>query len=171
MNWLRDHMRDHLGKANSITFDNVATLSRAPTTTKDPPPSALDLADQAVAVISKIRDRAEETEIYAQALAESAIEKLRQGEERIQSAEAERDAALQELSKVNRKLGGVQEELIQGRSRLASVDAQLKKAEEQLRAAEIRAINAEKAVRLIEQAIRMQLVEPNKNMRQRAFTA
>jgi chromosome segregation ATPase len=52
---------------------------------------AIELVNQAIAEMKRIEKRAQETEQYAQAIAEKAVESLRIADERIQQLEAERN--------------------------------------------------------------------------------
>ena len=59
-------------------------------TTQQHTSSALDLVSQVASIIRELQERAAETEARARALAESAIERLRQAETRINDAETAR---------------------------------------------------------------------------------
>jgi len=160
MNWLREHMRDHIANSASIDSpENILKFPRdAPASSRNGASAALGLVAQAAEVIRSIEDRAVLTEARAKNLAESAIEKLKFAEARIQSAETARRAAEEVLRKVSAQLEVAEEERNRTRSLIAAATAQLTNAEQRMREAEMRAINAEKALQKIEHAIRTQIV-------------
>jgi chromosome segregation ATPase len=166
MNWLREHMRDSIASAASVSpRENVLSFpNSSEARLRHDGSTALDLVSRAAEVIRGIQERAAETETRAQALAESAIEKLQLAEARIQSAEAARHAAEESVSKLDGRLQEAERELAHTQTRLAAAEAQLAGAEQRMRAAEARAIHAEKAVNQIEDAIRTQLVGLQKNL-------
>jgi chromosome segregation ATPase len=173
MDWLGQHMRNHLGNSasaelrqNVLSFPgDVSDGSRRDTS------AALDLVSQAAAAIRGIQDRAADSEARAKTLAQNAIEKLQLAETRISAAEAGRDLAQEALSRLNMRLEEAEREVARTRSRIAAAEAELADAENHMRAAEARAINAEKAVTQIEDAIRTQLVGLHRNLTGQPFRA
>jgi multidrug efflux pump subunit AcrA (membrane-fusion protein) len=166
MNWLREHMRDHVTSAASVvdSRENVLNVpGDPPAPSRDDASAAPDIVSQAAEVIKGIQDHAVESESRARALAESAIEKLQLAAARVQSAEAARSAAEETLSKQRARLQEAERELTRTQSRNAAAEMQLANAEQRMAAAETRAASAEKAVNQIENAIRTQLVGLQKN--------
>jgi chromosome segregation ATPase len=166
MNWLREHMRDHVTPAPSVDSpENILTFPGGPAApSRCDAPAALDLVSQAAEAMKCIHDHAVETEARAKALAESAIEKLHGAEARVQSAEAARSAIEEALSKLRAKLQEAERELTRTQARCVAAEKQLADAEQRVRAAEIRAIDAEKAVNQVEDAVRVQLVGLQRNL-------
>jgi hypothetical protein len=89
MNRLREHMLEQFENAasgdhaqNVVQFSADTTLQRTS--------SALDLVSQVASIIRGLQERAAETEARARALAESALDRLRQAETRINDAETAR---------------------------------------------------------------------------------
>jgi septal ring factor EnvC (AmiA/AmiB activator) len=166
MNWLREHMRDHVAPAASVDSpENILTFpggTAAPS--RGDALAALDLVSQAAEVMKRIHDDAVDTEARARALAESAIEKLHGAEARVQSAEAARSAVEEALSKLRARLQEVERELTRTQARCGAAEKQLADAEQRMRAAETRAIDAEKAVNQVEDAVRVQLVGLQRNL-------
>ncbi len=160
MNWARQHLRDHLRdvapkqpKQNILNFPDIT-----PGVPKPDASVAFGFMSEAAAMIEYLKDRAAESEGRAKALTESAFEKLQLAESRIQTAEADRDRAQDQLSRVCARLGCAERELTRTQSRIATAEVQLANAEKHMKAAEARANKAEKAVSEIEDAIRTQLV-------------
>ena len=169
MNWLREHMRDHIATPGSADPSrNVLKFSSAvPEVSGNNAASALELVAEAADVIKSIERRAIESETRAKSLAESAIEKLHHADSRIQAAEDARRAGEDNLVKVSARLQEVEKELMHAKSRLANADAQLANAEQRMKNFELRAIKAEKSVKDVESAIRMQLVGLTKELNRR----
>jgi chromosome segregation ATPase len=120
--------------------------------------SALDLVSQVASVIRGLQERAAETEARARALAESAIERLRQAETRINVAETARAQAEDTMARLSARLQETERELERTQARIVAAENKLADAEHQVRSAEARAIQAEKAVTQIDDAIRAQLL-------------
>lgn len=99
--------------------------------------SAIDLVYQAAEVVGNLQDRARQTEIRAQTLCRSALEKLRVAERRTEAAEKALNIA---------------------ESRVASAEARLSAAELRAKKAETRASELDQALTLIEDAIRSKLL-------------
>jgi chromosome segregation ATPase len=173
MDWLGQHMRNHLANPSSTELrQNVLGFpGDGPAASRRDSLTAFDLVSQAAAAIREIQGRAADSEARARVLAENAIEKLQHAEARITAAEAARDLAQESLSKLNARLEEAERELARTRSRIAAAEAQLANAEHHMRAAEARAVNAEKAVTQIEDAIRTQLVGLHRNLTGQSFRA
>jgi chromosome segregation ATPase len=120
--------------------------------------SALDLVSQVASVIRGLQERAAETEARARALAESAIERLRQAETRINDAETARAQAEDTMAMLSARLQETERELERTQARIVAAENKLADAEHQVRGAEARAIQAESAVTQIDDAIRAQLL-------------
>jgi hypothetical protein len=99
--------------------------------------SAIDLVYQAAEVVGNLQDHARQTEIRAQTLCRSALEKLRVAERRTEAAEKAFNMA---------------------ESRVASAEARLSAAELRAKKAETRASELDQALTLIEDAIRSKLL-------------
>jgi uncharacterized coiled-coil protein SlyX len=125
--------------------------------------SALDLVSQVASIIRGIQERAAETEARARALAESALERLRQAETRINEAETARANAEDTMVRLSARLQEAERELGRTQARIAAAENKLADAEHQVRLAEGRAIQAEKAVTQIDDAIRAQLLGLQRN--------
>lgn len=173
MNWLREHMRDHVG--DPAPADPPRTVLKFAPGAGEPSSNdatvALDLVAEAAQVIKSIERRAAESEVRAKNLAESAIEKLHMADSRILAAEDARRAAEESLAKVGARLQESEKELMQTRSRLASADAQLAAVEHRMKNFETRALQAEKAVKDVESAIRTQLVGLTRELTRRSPAA
>lgn len=174
MNWLRDHLRDHTANVTSLDPPkNVLRMPRAaPSPSRSDASEILHLVTQAAEAIKEIDDRANAAETRVQSLAETAVEKLRLAETRIESAETARREAEHRLMETQERLRAAEEELSRSGARIAGTTAELNSAMQRLKAAETRAAAAERAVQQVEHAIRTQLVElTNSVMRKRNAAA
>jgi chromosome segregation ATPase len=148
MSRLREHMLEQFENAPAgDPTQNVVQFSAD--TTQQHTSSALDLVSQVASIIRELQERAADTEARARALAESAIERLRQAETRINDAETARARA--------------EDTLVRLTARLQEAENKLAGAERQMRSAEARAMQAEKAVTQINDAIRAQLLGLQRN--------
>jgi chromosome segregation ATPase len=156
MTRLSEHTRDH--RIDTATTDSRANIfdfpRRSPLASSPESSEGLDLLSKTAEVLRGMEVRAAETETRAKALAQGAVEKLKVAWARIQSAEAERDAARKALSKVSARLQQLDRELTKTQSRVGAAESMLAKAEQRTKAAETRAIDAEKTLDRIESAIR-----------------
>src|SRR5450759_4303626 len=168
VDWLREHMREHMANANvSDSAENVLSFPRPPYSAKNPGAAALDLVYQAAELIGDVDNYAAERQARAENLAKQAIEKLKIADDRVRSAESGRRAAEAEIKEfsdrvekeLSVKLQKVEEAMEQTASRIADTDAQLSAAEQRARTAEMRANDAENALKRIEEAIRSRILD------------
>jgi chromosome segregation ATPase len=163
MNRLREHMPEHLENAPPRDHtQNVVQFSAD--TTQQRTSSALDLVSQVASIIRGLQERAAETEARARALAESALERLRQAETRTNDAETARSRAEDTMARLSGRLQEAERELERCQGRIVAAENKLADAEHQVRSAEARAIQAEKAVTQIDDAIRTQLLGLQRNL-------
>src|SRR5580693_1603039 len=163
MNRLREHMLEQFENAPSGDHaQNVVQFSAD--TTQQRTASALDLVSQVASIIRGLQERAAETEARARALAESALERLRQAETRINDAETARARAEDTTVSLSARLQEAERELERTQARTVAAENKLADAERQVRSAEARAIQAEKAVTQIDDAIRTQLLGLQRNL-------
>jgi chromosome segregation ATPase len=163
MSRLREHMLEQFENAPSGDHaHNVVQFSAD--TTQQRTSSALDLVSQMASIIRGLQERAAETEARARALAESALERLRQAETRINDAEAARAQAEDTMVRLHARLQEAARELERTQARVAAAENKLADAEHRVRSAEGRAIQAEKAVTQIDDAIRAQLLGLQRNL-------
>jgi chromosome segregation ATPase len=159
-NWLREHMRDHIGNHSALdSAENVLSLRRPPNSETSPGAAVLNLIYQAADLIRDVDDYAAERQARAETLAKQAIEKVEIAEARVQSAESGRLAAEAETKEFSDRLQEVEKVMEQTASCIAATEAQLSAAEQRARTAEMRADEAEDALKRIEEAIRTQILE------------
>ena len=132
-------------------------------TTQQYTSSALDIVSQVASIIRGLQEQAAETEARARALAQSALERLRQAETRINDAETARARAEDTMVRLTARLQEAERELERSHARIVSAENTLAGAERQVRIAEARAMQAEKAVAQINDAIRAQLLGLQQN--------
>jgi chromosome segregation ATPase len=150
---------------NALSGDHAQNVVQfSADTTQQRTSSALDLVSQVASIIRGLQERAADTEARARALAESAVERLRQAETRINDAETARARAEDTLVRLTARLQEAERELEHTR---VSAENKLAGAERQVRSAEARAMQAEKAVKAVTQindAIRTQLLGLHRNL-------
>jgi chromosome segregation ATPase len=163
MSRLREHMMEQFENApsgdhaqNVVQFSADATQQRTS--------AALDLVSQVAKIIRGLQERAAETEARARTLAESALERLRQAETRVNDAETARAHAQDAMGRLSARLQEAERELEHAQGRIVTAENKLAGAEHQVRSAEARAALAEKAVTQINDAIRAQLLGLQHNL-------
>ncbi len=168
MDWLREHMRNHIAASNKLgSAENVLSFKRPTKTAMDPAATALDLVYQAADRIKNINDCSLERQACAEALVEQAIEKLKVADARVKSAELNLRAAQGENKKLidrvenefNIKMQELETLMEQTSARVMAAHAQVSAAEQRTRDAETRASEAENALRRIEEALRTQIFQ------------
>jgi chromosome segregation ATPase len=163
MNRVREHMLEQFENAPSVDHaQNVVQFSAD--TAQHRTSSALELVSQVASIIRGLQERAAETEARARSLAESALERLRQAETRINDAETARARAEDTSARLGARLQEAERELERTQARIVAAENKLADAEHQVRSAEARAIQAEKAVTQIDDAIRTQLLGLQRNL-------
>jgi chromosome segregation ATPase len=163
MDRVREHMLEQF--ENALSGDHAQNVVQfAADNTQQRTSSALDLVSQVASIIRGLQERAAETEARAKALAESALERLRQAETRINDAETARARAEDTTAKLGAKLQEAGHELERTQARTVAMENKLADAEHQVRSAEARAAQAEKAVTQINDAIRAQLLGLQRNL-------
>ena len=136
--------------------ENVLSFARP--SVPDSGESALDLVYQAADVFRSIEDRAQQTEARAQALCQSAMDKLKLAEMRAEAAERARREVMVEAEC---KLQDASRALAQAQSRVEATEDRLTAAEFRAQAAEAEAREAKQALALVEEAIRRRLLCAN----------
>jgi len=163
MKRLREHMLEQFENAPwGDHAQNVVQFSAD--TTQQRTSSALDLVSQVASIIRGLQERAADTEARARALAESAVERLRQAETRINDAETARAHAEDTMAGLSARLQEAERELERSQARIVAAENKLADAEHQVRSAGARAAQAEKAVTQINDAIRTQLLGLHRNL-------
>jgi chromosome segregation ATPase len=140
------------------------TLDRRVSASRHTSRRALDLVSQVASIIRGLQERAAETEARARALVESALERLRQAETRINDSETARARAEDTTARLGARLQEAERELERTQARTVAAENKLADAEHQVRSAEARAAQAEKAVTQINDAIRAQLLGLQRNL-------
>jgi chromosome segregation ATPase len=163
MNGRREHMRDQALDTASTDSRDLNYLGAAAASSRYEVSEALDLVSRTAEAIRDLQDRLAESEARAKASAASAIEKLQHAYARAHSAEVERGLALEKLAKLSERLEEAERELTRTQTRITAAETQLANAKQHIGVAQARAIEAEKAVTLIENAIRTQLIGIQRN--------
>jgi chromosome segregation ATPase len=150
---------------NALSGDHAQNVVQfSADTTQQRISSALDLVSQVASIIRGLQERAAETEARARALVESALERLRQAETRINDSETARARAEDTTARLGARLQEAERELERTQARTVAAENKLADAEHQVRSAEARAAQAEKAVTHIHDAIRAQLLGLQRNL-------
>jgi chromosome segregation ATPase len=163
MNRLREHTPEQFENAPSTDHaQNVVQFSAD--TTQQRTSSALDLVSRVASIIREIQEQATETEARARALAETALERLRQAETRTNDAETARARAEDTVARLSARLQEAERELKHTHARVVAAENKLAHTVHHVRSVEARAIQAEKAVTQIDDAIRAQLLGLQRNL-------
>ena len=133
--------------------ENVLSFSRP--SAPDCGATALNLVHQAAEIFSSIENHARETEARAQSLCESAVERLKFADQRIEAAER---ARCELISEADCKLQEAAIALKDAQSRIVAAEDKLTAVEFRAQAAELEAREAKQALALVEEAIRRRLL-------------
>jgi chromosome condensin MukBEF complex kleisin-like MukF subunit len=117
--------------------------------------NALNLVYQAAEVFDSIENHARATEARAQSLCQSALERLKSAEVRIEVVERARREVIVEAEG---KLQDASRALSQAQSRMKAIEDQLTATEFRAQAAEAEAREAKQSLALVEEAIRRRLL-------------
>jgi chromosome segregation ATPase len=138
---------------NSSTFQHDLSGPR-----KDQGALVIQMVHQAAELIRGMEQQAADTESRAQALAKRLIAELELAEQRLCSADAERQASEARINEANIRVHEADIALENAESLIAAIGVKLSAAERQADAAETRAKEADKALIRIEDAIRIHLL-------------
>jgi len=140
-------------KADQFQNGNVYALPQTPVS--DGSSEALDLVYRAADMFRDLEERARETEARAHAMCRTASEKLRQAEMRAEAAErAHRELAIA----ADQKLCEASSALEQANERIQSQADKLTAVEFRAQSAEAEARQVQRALALVEEAIRKRLL-------------
>ncbi len=134
---------------------NENALSFASSSARDQGSVALNLVYQAAEVFSDIEDQARETEARAKSMCESAADKLKFAERRVEAAERDRRET---IDQADRKLQDASRALKQVESRITIAEEYATAAEFRAQAAEVQLQKLRQELALIEDAIRRRLL-------------
>jgi hypothetical protein len=160
LDWLRDHMRDHIANTTvDGSTDNVVPFEHPSLPANKPDAAAIDLVHQAAELIQVANNKAVESQAHAEALATQAIEKLKIARDRVQFAESALRTAEAEKNEFSAKVQALEEALEQMRCRTAATEVQLSIALQRADAAELRVVEAENVLKYIEDALQRVIIE------------
>src|SRR3974390_775569 len=151
----------------AVSPDGGLTLNDSQSSPISPRKKTLNLVHNAGEHLSEAAEHATSTNFRAESLVKDAIEKLKLAQDRVESAEIERQKTLAEAQafsdRIEKALSNRVQEIDtvreQANSRIASAERQLAAAEERVRTTELRAIEAENALRRMEAEFRMRIIE------------
>jgi len=151
----------------AVSPEGVLTFNDSQSSQISPHKKTLNLVHNAGERTTEAAQHATSPNFRAESLVKEAIEKLKLAQDRVESAEAERQKTLEEVKafsdRIEKALGNRLQEidtvLEQANSRVATAELQLAAAEERVRATELRAIEAENALRRMEAEFRMRIIE------------
>ncbi len=157
MEWLQEHMRQHLAEAHGES--NVFSLRPNDTQAEAVGAKALDLVERAIEHIQHTEQDAAERRAHADMLARKAIEQLNAAEEKARGSEMARRSAETQAERASVKLLQMEKERERLLSELAAAQTKISATEHRARDAEKRATEAENALKRIETSIHSLLVE------------
>jgi hypothetical protein len=120
--------------------------------------AALQLVYQLADVVRSREEHAAQVEARAQALGKRAIDELNLADERLRATEAARNAAEAALNKANATVQEFEAALKHTEARITTAETQLSEALRRAKTAETRATKSEMALKRLEDAIRIQLL-------------
>jgi chromosome segregation ATPase len=120
--------------------------------------AAIDLVKQAASVMQSIEDRAAETMMRAQELAQRAKEQLNFARHRIRELEEAQVAAEARCNDANARAEHAEQEIMTARAQMAAIGDRLRTTEDRAKNAEARAIEADRTLLRVEEALRTQLL-------------
>jgi chromosome segregation ATPase len=157
MEWLQQHMRNHLAEIQGET--NVLSLRPHPIPVEDVCVRALKLIERAIQYIQDTEQEAVERHARADTLARNAMEELNSAEERVGAAESARRAAEARIDGATAKLREMEGQLERTAANAAAAQTKISATEKRAREAENRAAEAENALKRIETVIHAIMLE------------
>jgi len=151
----------------AVSPEGVLTFNDTQSSQISPRKKTLNLVHNAGERITEAAEHATSPNFRAESLVKEAIEKLKLAQDRVESAEEERQKTLAEVKAfsdrleeaLSNRLQEIDAVLEQANSRLATAERQLAAAEERVKTTELRAIEAENALRRMEAEFRMRIIE------------
>jgi chromosome segregation ATPase len=163
MDWLRQHMRDHIADFALPTEKVVSFRSARSISADNNGTAALRLVRQAADLLRSAEDHSAEIEARAQALADRAVEELRDAKKRIHSLESDCERLTALVAEAKDQALTTEDALRQSEARVAAMATQLSTAERCASSAERRASEAEGLLMRVEDAIRTEILEPHRS--------
>ena len=150
----------------AVSPEGVLTFNDSQSSPINPRKKTLNLVHNA-GERTEAAEHATSPNFRAESLVKEAIEKLKLAQDRVESAEEERQKTLAEVKAfsdrleeaLSNRLQEIDTVLEQANSRVAAAELQLAAAEERVRTTELRAIEAENALRRMEAEFRMRIIE------------
>ena len=151
----------------AVSPEGVLTFNDSQSSQISARKKTLNLVHNAGERITEAAEHATSPNFRAESLVKEAIEKLKLAQDRVESAEAERQKTLAEVKAfsdrleeaLSNRLQEIDAVLEQANSRLATAERQLAAAEERVKTTELRAIEAENALRRMEAEFRLRIIE------------
>src|SRR3974390_3701615 len=150
----------------AVSPEGVLTFNDSQSSPINPRKKTLNLVHNA-GERTEAAEHATSPNFRAESLVKEAIEKLKLAQDRVESAEEERQKTLAEVKAfsdrleeaLSNRLQEIDAVLEQANSRLATAERQLAAAEERVKTTELTAIEAENALRRMEAEFRMRIIE------------
>ena len=151
----------------AVSPEGVLTFNDSQSSQISARKKTLNLVHNAGERITEAAEHATSPNFRAESLVKEAIEKLKLAQDRVESAEEERQKTLAEVKAfsdrleeaLSNRLQEIDAVLEQANSRLATAERQLAAAEERVKTTELRAIEAENTLRRMEAEFRMRIIE------------
>jgi septal ring factor EnvC (AmiA/AmiB activator) len=154
MDWLRQHMRDHISNvqpSRPIRMASEGELPRTGPAVFDT--DALDLVREAANVLRRMGEQRAAAKTRADALVERAAGELKAARDRIQALEMD-------CERLNRLVAQSKDQLLSAEKALEGAETRISTLETHLAASEKRAGDAEDMLLLVENTIHSELLEP-----------
>ena len=161
MNWLREHMREHIAVGRSVNSDQpVVSYPRPLTVTADcPETDALNLIRQAAALLRQSESHSAEVESRARDLADRAAAELKFAKRKIQSLEADCEKLNSLVAEAANRAVRAEEALQKSEDRLGDMEAIIAASDMRTKSAEARTREVEDMLLRVENAIRTEILD------------
>ena len=155
MDWLRQRRRDHIADFVSpmekvVSFGPASSISA-----NNPGGAALHLVRQAAELLRSTEDHSTEVETRTRALADRAVDELKEAKGRIRSLELDCDRLSALLAESEDRTLTAEDALRESEGRISAMETQLS-------TAELRASEAEGSLMRVEDAIRTEILQPHR---------
>ena len=163
MDWLRHHMRDHLSNVRPFPApEKAADTGR--TKPQVPEAGALDLVHAAADLLKGVQEHSAAVETRARALASRASDELKAARNRIQTLQMDCDNLTAAAAESKDQALAAEQSLQEAQKQIAMLEVELA-------AAEKRAGEAEQMLLRVEEAIRFEILEPQRSNKPAAAAA
>jgi chromosome segregation ATPase len=165
MDLLQEHTGvDLAGAPFGSSDESIVSLPPSQSAAGDDPAGAvLELVQEAASVLRSSEDHSAEIEARARELSDRAVEQLKRAKEHIAALEWECEKCNALIAQGNARAAAAEDALKKFEDQFGAIELQMSATEFRARSAEARATKAEDMLRRVEEAIRSQILEPQRS--------